>query len=148
MAGMALHPLPLDLMPKPCGFQLLPEVYILDGFFVGGFPAPLDPLRQPFRNALGDINRVGDDADFAGSSQAFQSTDGGGQFHSVVGGFPLASIQFLFPFPIPQEYPPTARPRVAAACAIGVCINLFKHLKVTALRVVGSWLVLRPSQAR
>src|SRR5262245_22676494 len=48
---MSLDPVPLELVFLRERVELLPQVLVLDGLLVGGFPAAALPVRQPFEHA-------------------------------------------------------------------------------------------------
>ena len=52
MTGMALDPVPFQLMACAFGIQRLPQIHILDRFLGGGFPATRLPVGQPLEQAL------------------------------------------------------------------------------------------------
>ncbi len=83
---MPLYPVPLYSVFLFNFIKYLPEVCILDRFFVGGFPAASFPVMDPFGYAVADIIAVGKHIHGAGLFELFQRPDGGREFHTVVGG--------------------------------------------------------------
>src|SRR5882724_6642904 len=59
VAGMPLHPAPVDLMAQARGVEPLPEVVVLHRLLVGGQPAAPLPAVDPLVDALLDILTVG-----------------------------------------------------------------------------------------
>src|SRR5262247_3421408 len=55
MAGVALHPMPLDLMLSPQLVELAPQVLVLHRLLVGGAPAAPLPAVDPGGDAVLDV---------------------------------------------------------------------------------------------
>src|SRR5690606_25046871 len=91
MAGMAAHPLPVDLVALYLLVERLPQIGVLHRLSRSGFPAALLPVRQPFLDAAHDIFGIGHQAHLAWTLEFGQCADGGGQLHAVVGGFGLTA---------------------------------------------------------
>ena len=72
MAGMALHPVPFDLVRRCRVDQLLPQLGILDRLPVGGLPAVPAPAVDPFGDAVADVDAVGIEVDPAGPLQRLE----------------------------------------------------------------------------
>ena len=77
-----------DLLLEP-----QPQVRILDRLLVRRFPAALFPLRQPFRDAVANVLRVGVQLHATGALQRRQCFDRRGQLHAIVGGVRLAAME-------------------------------------------------------
>jgi hypothetical protein len=101
----------------------LPQIHILDGFAVGCLPTLFLPVGDPFGNAVLHIGAVRVKADFDRAFDRLDRLDGGGHFHTVVGGIGLATPEFPFRVAPTQERAPASRPGIAATGAIGVNVN-------------------------
>src|SRR5437762_7371268 len=75
MAGVALDPVPADLMRLQRGIEPLPQVDVLDGLLVGGAPAVFLPAMDPAGDALTHILAVGGEVDHARLFQRLQRRD-------------------------------------------------------------------------
>src|SRR5581483_9722333 len=95
MAGVAFHPVPLYLMARRRGIELLPQVHVLHRLLVRGKPAAPLPRMQPLRDALHDVDRVRSELHPARPLERLQGADGGGQLHAVVRGLRLAAVELL-----------------------------------------------------
>ena len=101
-----------------------PEVFVLDLFAAAclrGAASRWPSTWAAIRSALADVDAVGDQFDRGRAFERFQAADHGRQFHAVVGGFAFAarSFQFFARVGMPQDKGPAARPRIAAARAVG-----------------------------
>src|SRR5262249_17358659 len=63
VAGVALDPVPLDLMRRRRGFEPLPQIEVLDRLFVGSLPPARLPRMQPARDPVAQIAAVGVEPD-------------------------------------------------------------------------------------
>src|SRR5690606_16907374 len=59
VAGMSLHPAPVDAVAAAGLVQALPQVAVLDRVATGGLPAAPDPVRHPQGDALAHVLGVG-----------------------------------------------------------------------------------------
>src|SRR6185503_21294383 len=66
MTGMALEPVPLDFVRNAQFIELTPQVLVLDRFPVCRSPVPRFPGRDPGRDPVPQILRVGKQLDLAG----------------------------------------------------------------------------------
>jgi len=86
VAGVAFYPGEGDLVFVAQVEQLGPEVGVDGGIFRGAHPAVGAPFFRPaFAYSVGDVLRICVEGDCAGIAQAFQTDDGCGEFHAVVG---------------------------------------------------------------
>lgn len=85
MTGVALDPVPMDVMLRFRLLQPLPKIDILDRFFIGCAPPPRFPGRDPAGDAAPEILRVREEIDGARARQRFQRHDRGHQLHPIVG---------------------------------------------------------------
>src|SRR5581483_8476086 len=120
VAGMALDPAPVDLVARGRRVQPLPQVLVLHRFLVGGAPAAGLPARQPFVEALLDVDRVGVERHRAGLAQRLQGGDRRHHLHAVVGGERFAATEFFLVAVPLQQGAPAAGARIAAAGAVGI----------------------------
>jgi hypothetical protein len=84
--GVALHPLPLQLMVRQSGIELAPKVFVFHGLLRSRFPAALFPLMDPLRDAVLHVLGVDLDPDAARLFDRFQPLDHSRHFHAVVRG--------------------------------------------------------------
>src|SRR4051812_21229969 len=125
---MSLHPMPLYLMLGRDGIEFAPQVVVLDGFLVRGFPALALPGMDPLGDALLDVDRIGVQAHAARALQRLERPDDGSELHAVVGGGRRAAPQLFFFSLEAQQRAPAAGPGVAAAGAVAVDLDdLFIH---------------------
>src|ERR1041385_9290456 len=86
MARVALHPVPFYLVPRRRPVELAPEILVLHRLLVRGEPAAALPARDPLRDALHHVERIGVEADLARALERVERADYRGQLHPVVGG--------------------------------------------------------------
>src|SRR5882724_5564767 len=120
MAGVALDPVPAHLVRLQRRIEPLPQLGVLDRLLVRGAPAVFLPAMDPAGDALAHILAVGIEIDLARLFQRLQRRDRGHQFHAVVGGMRLATLQFLFDIAEFEDRAPAAGPGIARARAVGV----------------------------
>src|SRR5690349_5220461 len=113
MAGVALDPVPADLVRLQRGVETLPELDILHRLLVGGAPAVALPAVDPAGDALPDILAVGVEIDGARLLQRLERGDRRHQFHLVVGGVTLAAVQLFFLVAELQDRAPAAGPGIS-----------------------------------
>src|SRR6478736_1659353 len=75
VAGVALHPLPGDLVARVRRGEPLPQVLVLHRVAGGGLPAAPDPVGQPLADALLHVLRVGVQHDLAVRLQCLEAGD-------------------------------------------------------------------------
>src|SRR3954447_18750539 len=125
MAGVALHPVPFYLVTRRCPVELAPEVLVFHRLLVRGAPAAALPARDPLRDALHHVERVGVEPHLARTLQGVERPDRRGELHPVVRGLGFAPPQlFLGPLGAQQRAPP-AGTGVAAARAVAVDLDNF-----------------------
>src|SRR5258708_20245971 len=105
----------------------LPKIDVLDRLAVCGAPAVALPLVDPRENAVAQVLAVGVNVHETGALECFQRRDCGHQIHAVVRGVSLASLQRLLLIAKGEDGPPSARPRIAGASAIG----MDDHMRLT-----------------
>ena len=108
------------------GVQGLPQIRILDRFFIRCFPAVPLPVVDPAGDTLAHILGVGMQVDMAALVERIERLDCGHQLHAIVGGHGLATAQLLFRTATHQQCPPAARAGITPAGAIGINRNLFQ----------------------
>ena len=106
------------------GIEQLPEIGILDRFFIRCLPAIALPAVNPLVDALQDVLRIGVNLPANRALQRLNGADGSHQLHAVVGGCFLATPEFFFFVPSAQDRSPAARAGVPLAGAIGE--NLYR----------------------
>src|SRR5260221_13504960 len=106
MPGVALDPVPGDAVRPGETIELLPQVHVLHRFLVGGAPAAVLPVRQPFADALLHVLRNGVDLDPARGLERFQRANDRGELHAIVGRLPLAAE----PLPLLTAHLPNSAP--------------------------------------
>src|SRR5690606_11974844 len=113
-----------------CGLllQLLPQVGILDGLFIGSTPAAGFPAGQPFVHAFLYVLRIGVYPHLARAFQGFESLDHGHQFHAVIGSIGLATANGFFTSAMTQQGAPAPQTGVALAGTIGPNIDNISHV--------------------
>ena len=79
-----LTPHPLDLMGRCGPLQPPPQVHVLHRLAVRGLPVPALPRRNPLRDPVLQVRRVGAEPDPARPAQRLQRFDRGGELHPVV----------------------------------------------------------------
>src|SRR5690606_24156759 len=129
IAAVALDPAPIDAMPRAGRVQPLPQVLVLDRVAAGGAPVAAQPVRQPQRDALAHVLRVGVQHDRAAFGERLQRHDRGGQFHAVVGGERFAAGDLLLASAEAQQRGPAARAGIAQAGAVGMDLDLLGRLR-------------------
>ena len=120
VAGMALHPAPVDAPGAVQRIQRLPQVAVLDRLARRRQPAAGLPFGDPARDAVLDVAAVGMERRRAALRHRLQRLDGGLQFHAVVGRLRGAAAAGLLLRPAPDQHAPAARPRITAARAVGI----------------------------
>src|SRR5258706_9692879 len=95
VTGVALHPVPLYLVARRQLVEALPQVDILDGFLVRGAPAASFPVRDPLRDALHHVERIGVELHAGRAFQRLERADRGGQLHPVIGGVRFPSVELF-----------------------------------------------------
>ena len=123
MAGMALHPVPLDPVRRGGVEQFLPQLGILDRLLRRRLPAVAAPAVDPLGDAVADIDAVGGEDHLAGALQRLQRADRGEQLHAVVGGHRLAAGKFLLVRAGADHGAPPAGAGIALAGAVGEDFN-------------------------
>ena len=89
---MTLNPDELNLVLAFGGEQALPQVAVLDGLLVGGFPSALFPAVDPVLvKGVDDVLRIGMDLDLAGAVKCLERHDDRHELHAVVGGLGVAA---------------------------------------------------------
>ena len=119
MTGVTFHPDPFDPVRLGGVEQFLPQVSILDGLFIGGFPAVALPAFDPFGQAVHDITAVGRQRHTTWLGQCIEPRNRCRHFHAVVGRQRLAARQLPFARTHADDGAPAARPRIALARAVG-----------------------------
>ena len=120
MAVVAANPVPIDLVALARGVEALPEIDILDGFFLRGLPAVRLPSGDPFGDAVSQILRIRVQVDRAAPFQRFQRRNCRHQFHAIVGRERLPAINLPLAPLVNQNSAPASRARIALAAAVGV----------------------------
>ena len=94
MPGMALDPMPVDLVAGGRRIQLPPQVRIFHRFPGLGQPAKSFPTGHPFGDAVPHIFRVREKLHRAGPFEGVERFNGRLQFHAVVRGGGHSAAQF------------------------------------------------------
>lgn len=128
VAGVALDPFPFNGVSLNSLIQPLPQIDILDRFFVGGFPTAFLPVMDPAGNALAHVLAVGAERHGARHRQRFQRHDRRHHFHAVIGGQTKSFAEGFFRLLIAQYRAVATGARVAKAGAVGENFYLFEHL--------------------
>ena len=118
---VALHPEPLDLVPRAGRLEPLPEVDVLHRLLRRGHPAVALPAEHPLGDAAADVGAVGVEVHHHRSGERLQRHDRRGQLHPVVAGLAgLATAHLADVLTLAQHRPPSAGPGVGFASAVGV----------------------------
>src|SRR5690606_11819641 len=120
MAGMALDPMPLDLVALAGLIQRLPKLDILDWLVCSRLPAVLLPAVDPARNPVAHVIAVGIEVHLARFLQRVQRFRGGLQLHAIVGRGRLATLQLFLGAVETQHGAPAAWSRVTGTCTIRI----------------------------
>src|SRR5690348_14120661 len=75
VAGVALDPVPLELVGRAQPVERLPQILVLHGLLVCGFPAARLPVGHPFQHALPNVLRIRVDAPTHRALERFQRAD-------------------------------------------------------------------------
>src|SRR5262249_5226409 len=73
----------------------MPKIDVPHRLSMGGAPAVALPLVDPRQDAVAQVLAVGVNVDETGPLERFERRDRRHQFHAVVGGVSLATLQFL-----------------------------------------------------
>lgn len=131
VAGVAFDPFPIDLVDCDGGVEALPEVFVEDGFFVGFFPAAFFPAVEPvLGEGVDEVFGVGVDGDVTGFGEEFEGADGGHEFHAIVGGMIVGSVDLLAEFVEKENGSEASGPGVSAGAAIGINVDGFHWPKL------------------
>ena len=84
MSGVALKPMPRDLMFVAKSIKLLPKLGVLYGFLVCRPPAVFFTAVKPAPVALIYVCAVGIELDIAAFIKSFDRRDRGQQFHTII----------------------------------------------------------------
>lgn len=120
MAGMALDPVPVDLVTGHLRVQCLPEVDVFHRLPGGGFPAVALPAVDPLGDALAQILAVGKQLHLAGLGKQAQPLNGRQHLHAVVGGALKTLRMLLAVMLVDKDNAKTSRTGIAQATAIGI----------------------------
>src|SRR5690606_13558846 len=129
--GVALDPLPRDLVRRGRRDQFVPKIFIADRLLARVEPALLLPSGNPLRHPVDDVAAVGMDGDLARLDQRLEAADHGGHLHPIVGRVRLASAQLLFVLAHSQQRRPATRSWIALAGAVGENIDAFHAFVMT-----------------
>src|SRR5262249_19780664 len=139
VAGVALDPEPLPLVPLAGRIQPHPQIDVLDRLLLLGLPAVAFPARQPLRDALPQVHAVGEQVHAVWTGQALQPPDRGHDLHAVVRGGWLTAMHLSPVAPVAENGTPPARARIGCARAVGE--DLDRALPPFGRSLVGSALV-------
>src|SRR5947207_15908731 len=117
---MSRHPAPFDRVAGAELIEPLPEILILHRLAVGGAPAGRLPRRKPLRDPAPHVFGIGVETRLHRALQRLERANHRGELHAVVGRHGLGALELLLALARLEERPPAARPRIAAAGAVGV----------------------------
>src|SRR5690606_34877795 len=120
MAGMALQPVPSDVVAPDGLVQPAPEILVLHCGLGRGLPAIALPAVDPAGDAVAQIDAVRVELDLHRPLERLQGADRRHELHAVVGGEVLAAGQLALRALPAEHRRPAARAGIAAAAAIGV----------------------------
>ena len=104
--------------------QFLPKVLIFHGFFLRIHPAvPLPVVDPALVKGIDEISAVRIEFHMARVLEGLQPFDGRRQLHPLIGGMGFKAGQFFFDAGVYQNGPPSSRPRIAGAGAVGIKFN-------------------------
>src|SRR5476649_2800911 len=125
MPGVALEPVPGDLVARSLFVQRAPEVVIFHRLLRLGLP-PIDlPAMNPGRDAVFDVIRVRVEIDQAGSLERGEGLDGSLEFHPVIRRRRDSAADFLGLSVTGQRRRPSAHAGVALASAVSMNDDVF-----------------------
>src|SRR5262245_36503040 len=75
VAGVALDPMPLDVVLRGERVELAPQVFVLHRLLVRGAPAFSLPIADPRGDALHHVDRIGVELDAAAALQRLERAD-------------------------------------------------------------------------
>lgn len=110
---MAPHPDPVDLVPLSLLVECFPEVAIDNLLLFAVLPPCLLPAEDPARHPFAEVLRVTGQPYLAGAFEGLEAGEGGGQFHSVVGGHGGKAGELLFMLTVTENRPPAPGTGVA-----------------------------------
>ncbi len=96
MPGMTFDPVPFHFVAIAGFIQSTPQVFVLDRFLVGGFPAAGFPAFDPFGHALHHVFAVSVQIHAAWTFVGLQSRNRRQHFHAVIGGVQFTAPQLFF----------------------------------------------------
>ena len=105
------------------GQQALPQVLVLHRIAAAGAPAASHPVRQPLKDTLPDVLRIGPQQHGAGSRQCLERRDRRHQLHPVVGGVQLAAGQLALARIEAQQGGPATGAGISQAGAVGADLH-------------------------
>src|SRR6202044_1063004 len=103
VAGVALDPVPGDLVRRHRRDEALPQVNVLDRLLGGGLPPVALPARQPLGDPVEHVLAVGVELHRYRPAERLERRDRGEQLHPVVRGRPVAAMPLRLSLPGPAE---------------------------------------------